>query len=583
MSRIQKLDSQTANMIAAGEVVERPRGVVKELIENAVDAGSTRIIITIEDGGLKKIVVEDNGCGMDREDAQAAFERHATSKIRSESDLWNIHTMGFRGEALPSIASVAKTTLTTSDGEDSTRVVIAYGEMKSAEPVPCSPGTSVMVEGLFYETPARLKHMRSAAYEGGLIQSLVSSFALCYPEIAFRLFSQGKEVFRSSGSGDLAEVLYNVCGRTAAENAVAADFEDFDYHVHGYLVKPVIHRASRSAIHLYLNRRMVRERRLIKAVEEGYRGFLPEGREPIAVLSVDMDPHILDVNVHPSKWEVRLSKENQLEYLLSDRIHALLAENMSAPEPEAEPMETAWYQPMSFSAEDLRPPVREEKRVYDKPSEDRSVSEDKEDIPPVPKEDLVREEEEEPVPFLVMHAAGIYKKSWLLAETETGLAVLRILRIEQRLQYEALLKAMQEDTRTQPRLLPLTIHTSHTQRIDELNAAVSDTGIVYEPFGKDAILVREVPLWLKAYDIDEDQFLTDLAERYLEKDEKGRPHETIALTAVHHMRFKGSVNSIEEGDALIRALSACDNPWTSPDGKPVFVLLDEKTFLKELR
>ena len=183
MSKIKQLDAHTANMIAAGEVVERPMGVVKELVENAIDAGSTRIIVSIEEGGMKKLTVSDDGCGMDSEDAQMCFERHATSKIHSSNDLWSIHTLGFRGEALPSIASVARVTIRTSDGEDATQVVVAYGKKESAGPYPCNQGTEISVEGLFYQTPARLKHMRSASYEASLIQDVVQKFALSHPEI----------------------------------------------------------------------------------------------------------------------------------------------------------------------------------------------------------------------------------------------------------------------------------------------------------------------------------------------------------------------------------------------------------------
>jgi len=217
MGRIKQLDTLTANMIAAGEVVERPMGVVKELVENAIDAGSTRIEVNITEGGIQRLSVIDNGCGMDAQDAQLCFGRHATSKIQSQNDLWSIHTLGFRGEALPSISSVSRMVLSTSDGKDATRVVVAYGNVESVTPYPCNQGTEVSVEGLFYQTPARLKHMRSAAYEASLIQDVVSKFALSHPEIAFILRSDDRESFRTSGQGNLLEVIYQVFGRMAAE------------------------------------------------------------------------------------------------------------------------------------------------------------------------------------------------------------------------------------------------------------------------------------------------------------------------------------------------------------------------------
>ena len=352
MGRIAQLDMQTANMIAAGEVVERPMGVVKELVENAIDAGATRIQITIEEGGLSKITIMDNGCGMDASDAQMCFERHATSKIHNENDLWSIHTLGFRGEALPSIAAVAKVTLSTSDGSDATRVVIAYGKKESVSPYPCNQGTEITVEGLFYQTPARLKHMRSGAYESSLIQDVISRFALSHPEIAFHFINDGRDAFRTSGQGDLLEVLYAVYGKAAAENAIAVDFSDFDYHVSGYLIKPMLSRASRNMMHIFLNGRMVRTYKLYQSVQDAYADFMPKGRYPMCVLSITMDPHLLDVNVHPSKWEVRISKETQLELLIKEEVAKALRGNAAVVAKEEEP-KTEYYQPLAFNTDEL--------------------------------------------------------------------------------------------------------------------------------------------------------------------------------------------------------------------------------------
>ncbi|MBR3349102.1 MAG: DNA mismatch repair endonuclease MutL, partial [Solobacterium sp.] len=353
MGRIQQLDSQTANMIAAGEVVERPMGVVKELVDNAIDASSTRIDIAIEEGGISKITIRDNGTGMDAQDAEMAFQRHATSKIRTQNDLWSIHTLGFRGEALPSIASVAKVTMITSDGNESTKITIEYGQVTSVSAYPCNQGTEITVEGLFYRTPARLKHMRSASYEASLIQDVITRFALSHPEISFHLVSDGRDSFRTSGQGDLLEVLFAAGGRAVAENAVKAEFEDFDYKVSGYIVKPLITRASRSMMYVFLNHRMVRTFKLYKAIQDGYEDFIVKGRYPVCVLNIEMDPRLLDVNVHPSKWEVRLSKEIQLEYLIRDNVRKILAGNSLAPKVETASARVEYYEPLSFDTDSL--------------------------------------------------------------------------------------------------------------------------------------------------------------------------------------------------------------------------------------
>lgn len=332
MAKIQQLDAHLTNMIAAGEVVERPMGVIKELVENALDAQATRIEVNINQGGTELMEVIDNGIGMDREDACLCFERHATSKIKTTEDLWAIHTLGFRGEALPSIASVSNLTLLTNNGEDSTRVEIRYGQRQSARPYPCNQGTQITVSGLFQKTPARLKHLKSIPYETSLILDVIQKFALSYPQVAFRLVHDGKEVFRSAGSGSLLEVMAIIYGRDLARQCIEVEGQDFDYTVRGLMALPSQTRASRNYMTVFINRRMIRSYRIQKAILEAYKNYIPQDRYPIVVLDIEMDSHLCDVNVHPSKWEIRLSKEQQLEFLIRDTLTRTLREHMQAPE-----------------------------------------------------------------------------------------------------------------------------------------------------------------------------------------------------------------------------------------------------------
>lgn len=332
MAKIQQLDAHLTNMIAAGEVVERPMGVIKELVENALDAQATRIEVNINQGGTELMEVIDNGIGMDREDACLCFERHATSKIKTTEDLWAIHTLGFRGEALPSIASVSNLTLLTNNGEDSTRVEIRYGQRQSARPYPCNQGTQITVSGLFQKTPARLKHLKSIPYETSLILDVIQKFALSYPQVAFRLVHDGKEVFRSAGNGSLLEVMAIIYGRDLARQCIEVEGQDFDYTVRGLMALPSQTRASRNYMTVFINRRMIRSYRIQKAILEAYKNYIPQDRYPIVVLDIEMDSHLCDVNVHPSKWEIRLSKEQQLEFLIRDTLTRTLREHMQAPE-----------------------------------------------------------------------------------------------------------------------------------------------------------------------------------------------------------------------------------------------------------
>ena len=566
MGRIHQLDTQTANLIAAGEVVERPMGVVKELVENAIDAGSTQITISIEEGGISKITISDNGCGMSSEDAEMAFKRHATSKIQGENDLFSIHTLGFRGEALPSIASVSQVTLVTSDGKDNTRVVIAYGEKKSASPYPCNQGTEITVEGLFYHTPARLKHMRSASYESSLIQDVINRFALSHPEIAFHFINDCSEV----------------------------DFEDFDYHVTGYLIKPEITRASNKMMHVFLNGRMVRTYRIYKAIQDGYEGLIPSGRYPLCVLSIEMDPHLLDVNVHPSKWEVRISKEIQLETLIKDQVHQALNVEDIIPVREVKEAKIEYYQPLSFDEEEMRPEIELPKKetveeVHEDVSVEQSIRQEKEEDEALlrslmAKVEPVEEKGEESVPLPELRVIGQLHRAYILCETDHALAVVDQTRAYRKVLFEEILNQMAQEALMQDLLVPLTVHTSDdiVQRCDEIDEVCKEYHLVFEPFGNDMLIVRSLPVWMK--DIDE-QFLVDLIDAFKSDDSlhfaKMKKQE-IAKIACSHIKKKSNL-SIDEMKELIQKLSQCKEPMMSVDHKPVLFFMDVNDLIKEFR
>ena len=331
MGKINRLDEHLANMIAAGEVVERPSGIVKELVENSIDAKSKKIEIQIVQGGIQSITIIDDGEGMDPQDACIAFERHATSKLKEVDDLWKIMTMGFRGEALPSIAAVSQVLLRTNNGTDATEVNISYGKMNYVKPCATPKGTVLEIKNLFLKTPARFKHLKSAQYEFSLIQDVVQKFALAYPEIAFQLSHDGRLVFQTRGSGQLLEVLMQIYGRELAKGAIELKNNDNDYHISGYAMQPQHHRATKYYTLLYINKRMIRNYHLQKAVFDAYAPYMPKDRYPIAVLNLEMDAQLVDVNVHPSKWEIRLSKEKQLEKLIYDTITQSLSKGMQIP------------------------------------------------------------------------------------------------------------------------------------------------------------------------------------------------------------------------------------------------------------
>lgn len=334
MGRIHQLDEHLRNMIAAGEVVERPAGVVKELVENAVDAQATRIELQITQGGIDSIVIIDDGIGMDAEDAALAFERHATSKLKEEADLWNIHTMGFRGEALPSIAAVSQVTLKTNNGTEATEVMISFGEKQASRATAAPQGTMIEVRNLFQKTPARFKHLKSPQYEFSLILDMIQKFALAHPEIAFYLSHDGKTAFQTKGNNRLQEVMMQIYGRDVAKSAIAIDASDYDYHISGFAAQPQYHRATKYYMTLFINQRMIRSYHLQKAIIDAFHAYMPKDRYPIAVLNIEMDTQLVDVNVHPSKWEIRLSKEKQLEKLLYQAIDEALKNKLQVVQAE---------------------------------------------------------------------------------------------------------------------------------------------------------------------------------------------------------------------------------------------------------
>lgn len=314
MGKIVLLDDSTINKIAAGEVIERPASVVKEVMENSIDAGATAITVEIRNGGISYIRVTDNGKGIMQDDLEIAFERHATSKLRSAEDLDDIKSMGFRGEALASIASIAKVTLDskTADSYTGYEVVVEGGKILSKEEAGCANGTSITIENLFYNTPVRYKFLKKDFTESGYIEDVVTRIALVHPEIAVKLINTGKTVIQTSGNGEIKPVIYNIYGKEIADNLIDIDYTYDDIIVKGVIGKPVISRSNRSNQLFFVNNRFVKDKALSGAAEQAFKGFVTIGKHGFLVLNIDMDPRKVDVNVHPAKLEVRFQEETKI-------------------------------------------------------------------------------------------------------------------------------------------------------------------------------------------------------------------------------------------------------------------------------
>ncbi|EHV0132214.1 DNA mismatch repair endonuclease MutL, partial [Enterococcus faecalis] len=333
MGKIQELSEQLANQIAAGEVVERPASVVKELVENALDAGSTQIDIFIEEAGLKTIQIIDNGEGIAKEDVLNAFKRHATSKIHTRDDLFRIRSLGFRGEALPSIASVSEMIVetATAEEEEGSYVILKGGKVEENRPAALRKGTKMTVSNLFYNTPARLKYVKTIQTELANIGDIVNRLALSHPKVAFRLVHDGHKMMSTTGNGDLKQTIAGIYGISTAKKMLKIEGKDLDFTLTGYVSLPEVTRASRNYLSTIINGRYIKNFALNKAIVAGYGSKLMVGRFPIAVLEIEMDPLLVDVNVHPTKQEVRLSKEKDLMALIEQAIQEVLSQEQLIP------------------------------------------------------------------------------------------------------------------------------------------------------------------------------------------------------------------------------------------------------------
>lgn len=614
MSKIHVLSEHLTNMIAAGEVVERPAGIVKECVENSIDAQAKTIEIEAFQGGIERLIITDDGIGMDKEDAHLAFMRHATSKMHSEEDLFNIHTMGFRGEALPSIASVAKVELNTNDSNESTLIRYSYGELICEESSSCPRGTKIDISGLFVKTPARFKHLKSPSYEFSVIADIVNKMALSHPEIRFKLSHDGRVVFQTSGNGKIQEILYQMYGREVAENAVYFEGKNDDFKIHGYAIQPKINRATKYFMYITLNTRLIRSVPIQKAILDAYSHFLPPNRFPIVVLQIESDAQLVDVNVHPNKWEVRLSKQNDLLELVKNTIRDSLSkslqtvqikpkvktpvfeqETLNFPYPVKNERKTESIIEREFKKKEeyeksydypikIDPIIKEEKIEY--PVEEPKVS----TKPELQKEESIAEVENEEKAvgyefFYHLKVIGQLKDSYILCENEEGLVIIDQHAAQERYHYEMLQEALQKPcTNLQPLMLPIQLDVSSNimSQVNTINEKTSFFGLEFEPFGNDQLIVREIPLWFQ--DVHEEAFLYDLLD-FFEKDNeidmsKLRKHVLATMSCHSSIRFNRSL-TMDEMKQVIEDLKKCKQPYHCPHGRPTVIMMSDHDLRKE--
>ncbi|AGX03957.1 DNA mismatch repair protein [Bacillus sp. NRRL B-14911] len=625
MGKIVQLDDALSNKIAAGEVVERPASVVKELVENSIDAGSTIIEIDAEEAGLAKIRIIDNGEGIEEDDVMTAFQRHATSKIKDENDLFRIRTLGFRGEALPSIASVSRLELKTSTGDAGTRILIEGGKVAEFEKAASRKGTDITISDLFYNTPARLKYMKTIHTELGNITDVVNRLALAHPEVSFRLVHNGRKLLHTAGNGNVQQVLASIYGMNIVKKMIPVEASSLDFHVHGYIALPEITRASRNYISTMINGRFIKNYPLVKAIQEGYHTLLPIGRYPIVLLNVQMDPLLVDVNVHPSKMEVRLSKEHELNELVAGTIkevfksQELIPAGFAPARAETPKSEQTFFELDHLPEKEMEYKEQAQNRQNDSrqaPSESGQPMFIKEEIavrqheeaPAFKPQDLLRtdsmafpfkaeqpaesqafledDEEEviegtaEPEASAVHRVPPLYPigqmhGTYILAQNDRGLYVIDQHAAQERIKYEYFRdKVGQVESELQEMLVPLTFEYPADEyiKINEHIAELEKVGIFLEHFGQNTFIVRSHPQWFPKG--EEQQIIEDMIEQVLSMKKadvkKLREEAAIMMSckasikANHHLRN-------DEIQALLDMLRKSSDPFTCPHGRPIII------------
>ena len=574
MSKVHLLSQNISNMIAAGEVVERPSSVVKELVENAIDAKARHIDIVIKDAGRTLIKVIDDGIGMDKEDALLALKRHATSKILDERDLFNISTLGFRGEALPSIAAVSHLVLTTSTGNNvGTRVEVVNSDEIKVENAPLRKGTEIEVNELFYNTPARLKYLKSDTTEFAQIHDVVVHIALGYPNIIFTLIHNDKVVFKTNGNGNVLEIIAEIYGKETARNMKKLTCEDYDFKVEGYISKIQINRANRYSMITLLNGRYVRMLQVNNALIEAYKTYLPDDRYPITVLNIEVDPSLVDINVHPSKHEVRLSKEKDLVNLIKENTLLTLKEELLTPSISKTPKEKEIVLTPSLNLDSENFFTKEEIKV--EKEELPLIIEEKEEVEvKINKEDIkqvIKEEVNEPTYFRVI---GQYHGTYILCEFDDGLYIIDQHAAAERINFEKYSRLLGTTSSSIKLLVPLLLDYTYNEikQIEENKNVLETLGIYFESFSNSNIRISEVPSYFM--DVNMEVYVRDVIEMILNKSKVSSLD--IRLNAIATIACKASIkanhalNTLDMQN-LIKNLLKCENPNTCPHGRPTML------------
>ena len=594
MSRIKVMDEVLANKIAAGEVVEKTMNVVKELVENSIDAKSSEITIKLIDSGVKEIEVSDNGIGMDREDAVMAFSRHATSKLKNLDDLFYIESLGFRGEALPSIASVSNVCLKTSNGETGTLVTLEGGENIKVSSCDLQEGTTITVSDLFYNTPVRLKYLKNLYVELSNIVEYVDKMALSYPDIKFCLINNDKVLLRTDGSGDLLKVIYQIYGADVTKKMISISGENDDYYISGFISYPEVTKSNRNGITTLVNGRVIKNNELNKIIIDSYHTYIPKDKFPIVVLNIDVDPILIDINIHPTKMDIKFSKMDTLKELVTDLVTKKLKQLTLIPNAAVRDVSSIAEvsKQIKKSNDDVSyNSVLGDKASYEEIKLDFEVNareerynetkEDTDEVEEVPVEKEYRIKKMEP--------RGIVYSTYIIAENEDGMYIIDQHAAAERINYEKVLAALKEKVVIVDLLIPVKIELSASEAliVKENFSLLEEYGFKTEEFGINTIIVRSHPSWI----------MDDVAEECIRKvidiiiTRESFDFDLFVWKMAATMACRMSIKandyiSYDDQMFLLDSLRKCDNPFTCPHGRPTIITYTrydlEKLFKRSL-
>ena len=601
MSNIAILSQQLTNMIAAGEVVERPLQVVKECVENSIDAGATNIEITLKTGGIEYIGIKDDGCGIAYDQLPLAFTRHATSKLTDVSQLFQIETMGFRGEALPSIASVALVTCDSNDGNGGGRYKIDNGDVITHQPIVCDKGTHIRIEHLFAKVPARLKHLKNDHYEQSLIVNTIQKLALINLHIAFTLIADDTIIFESDGKGSIENAMFAIYGKAVTQSLMHFKDSQFDISIDGVIAASQYSRSNKNQITLSLNGRYIRPNKLMAVILRAIKQYYPEGKYPILVLNVTMEYSLVDVNVHPSKLEVRISKENQLESMVFNALESTLRLNNTyieyepvIPVEQPIPVTSTFSTPAMVAKESINYMQQNEKVEVTTLDFDAFVPSDTQvslkQTSPVNKPiiETVNQQESAFASTLTNQSPltliGQMHGKFILASDEKGLVIIDQHAAQERVHYEQIRTLMLSNKSKYPVLTPILIPISNgnEKTLALVNQKLASIGLTFESFGPNEWVLRLLPSWAK--DIDDGQFYADLINDALL--DKSVDLEEVLRDKIASKACKSSIKfnqylDIYQQQQVINELFACCDPYACPHGRPIAIHISDKQLEKE--